>query len=416
MGVYLSTPNVDISSELGEGYGLKYAVGEIQGWRKNMEDAHISCTDLAAIDESVNADNISVFGVFDGHGGKEVAKFCQVYFLRELIHTQEFYDRRFGEALKKTFHQMDLMLEDESFNFQLQQFRKIPNPSDKKITSGNSTDDDQRESNDLEGDGGKKSKGKIPISEAMELFQKLLEQQKDANKTKSNLLAPLGQPGAVAAVEAMDEETEAALRERKESSANLTVPHDGSMVCRLADHRIAAGCTANVALKHGNELYVANAGDSRSVLCRGDNSAYALSYDHKPNDSVELDRIVAAGGFVNHVGRVNGNLNLSRAIGDLKYKQSHHLSRPEQIISGDPDITVTTLLPDDKFVIMGCDGIWDCFSNQEAVDFVQARMEEGKSLYAILEDVFEFCVSVDPRNTGGIGGDNMTCIIIQLNV
>jgi protein phosphatase 1G len=78
-----------------------------------MEDAHISCTDLAAIDSSVNDDNISVFGVFDGHGGKEVAKFCQVYFLRELIHLENFYDRNFGDALKQTFHKMDLMLEDE---------------------------------------------------------------------------------------------------------------------------------------------------------------------------------------------------------------------------------------------------------------------------------------------------------------
>ena len=46
-----------------------------------------------------------------------------------------------------------------------------------------------------------------------------------------------------------------------------------------------------------------------------------------------MDRIVAAGGFVNQVGRVNGNLNLSRAIGDLKYKQAKHISPPEQVLS-----------------------------------------------------------------------------------
>ena len=60
-------------------------------------------------------------------------------------------------------------------------------------------------------------------------------------------------------------------------------------------------------------------------------------------------------------------VNMHRAIGDLKYKQSHHLSRPEQIISGDPDVTVTSLLPDDKFFLIACDGIWDCFSNEEVV-------------------------------------------------
>jgi serine/threonine protein phosphatase PrpC len=115
-----------------------------------------------------------------------------------------------------------------------------------------------------------------------------------------------------------------------------------------------------------------------------------------------MDRIVAAGGFVNQVGRVNGNLNLSRAIGDLKYKQSRHLSRPEQvysnlvrpyspkIISGDPDVSITQIAPDDKFFIMACDGVWDCFSNQEAVNFVLQRLEQGMELLKIVEEVLIF--------------------------
>lgn len=47
-------------------------------------------------------------------------------------------------------------------------------------------------------------------------------------------------------------------------------------------YRIPAGCTAIVAFKSGNQLFVANAGDSRGVLCRAGNVAYALSEDHKP--------------------------------------------------------------------------------------------------------------------------------------
>lgn len=35
-----------------------------------MEDAHIASTDLVPLDDNeTNGDNISVFGVFDGHGG-----------------------------------------------------------------------------------------------------------------------------------------------------------------------------------------------------------------------------------------------------------------------------------------------------------------------------------------------------------
>lgn len=44
-----------------------------------------------------------------------------------------------------------------------------------------------------------------------------------------------------------------------------------------------------------------------------------MSIDHKPDDIKELNRISAAGGYVVD-GRVNGNLNLSRALGDFEYK------------------------------------------------------------------------------------------------
>lgn len=66
-------------------------------------------------------------------------------------------------------------------------------------------------------------------------------------------------------------------------------------------------------------LYVANAGDSRAVLCRA-GAAVDLSEDHKPEDDRERERIQAAGGTVTADGRVNDGLNLSRAIGDHIYK------------------------------------------------------------------------------------------------
>jgi len=44
--------------------------------------------------------------------------------------------------------------------------------------------------------------------------------------------------------------------------------------------------------------------------------AHNLSKDHKPDLEVEKDRILKAGGFI-QVGRVNGSLNLARAIGNF---------------------------------------------------------------------------------------------------
>jgi protein phosphatase 1G len=87
-----------------------------------------------------------------------------------------------------------------------------------------------------------------------------------------------------------------------------------------------AGCTANVCIITKTEMIIANAGDSRSVL-RQNNATIQLSEDHKPELFEENKRIVAAGGYVME-GRINGNLNLSRALGDLEYKQDKSL-KPE---------------------------------------------------------------------------------------
>lgn len=92
------------------------------------------------------------------------------------------------------------------------------------------------------------------------------------------------------------------------------------------------GCTSNVILYIPEDtqtntpatLYCANAGDSRSVM-GSMGKATALSFDHKPTNPSERTRIQRAGSFVNAEGRVNGNLNLSRAIGDLTYKKNKRI-------------------------------------------------------------------------------------------
>ena len=70
---------------------------------------------------------------------------------------------------------------------------------------------------------------------------------------------------------------------------------------------------------------------------------------------IEMKRITEAGGFVNNFGRVNGNLNLSRSIGDLKYKSVPNIPPPGQMITAEPDILSVTLNPTDEFIILGCD-------------------------------------------------------------
>jgi len=74
-----------------------------------------------------------------------------------------------------------------------------------------------------------------------------------------------------------------------------------------------------------NTIYCANAGDSRCIISNN-GKAEELSKDHKPKNEKEKERIEKAGGYV-HEGRINGNLSVSRAIGDFEYKNNANLPK-----------------------------------------------------------------------------------------
>ncbi|MCJ1313255.1 Protein phosphatase 2C 2 [Agyrium rufum] len=172
-----------------------------------------------------------------------------------------------------------------------------------------------------------------------------------------------------------------------------------------------SGCTASVGIISKDKIWVANAGDSRSVLgIKG--RAKPLSYDHKPQNEGEKARICAAGGFVDF-GRVNGNLALSRALGDFEFKKSADLSPEQQIVTAFPDVITHQITEDDEFLVVACDGIWDCKSSQAVVEFVRRGIVAKQGLHTICENLMDKCCA-SSSDTGGVGCDNMTMIIIGL--
>lgn len=94
-----------------------------------------------------------------------------------------------------------------------------------------------------------------------------------------------------------------------------------------------AGTTAITVLIKDNKLYCANAGDSRAVASRK-GQLVPLSSDHKPNNPEEMERIYNAGGWV-EFNRVNGNLALSRALGDFLFKRNQTIPAEQQIVTGE---------------------------------------------------------------------------------
>lgn len=175
-----------------------------------------------------------------------------------------------------------------------------------------------------------------------------------------------------------------------------------------------AGATANLILITKTEIYCANCGDSRSVLSKK-GKAKELSIDHKPQMPNEKRRIERAGGYVDD-NRVNGMLALSRAFGDFEYKGDKSLKQSEQIVSIIPDITVEKITPDCEFIVCACDGIWDCMDNQQCVSWFSKNLKaRGKKTSSqIIGDLFEEILAPDAMNSGGVGADNMSCILIQL--
>jgi serine/threonine protein phosphatase PrpC len=160
-------------------------------------------------------------------------------------------------------------------------------------------------------------------------------------------------------------------------------------------------------------ILAANIGDSRAVLCR-DDKAWDLSRDHKPNDPTEKTRIESFGGSVVWCGetdtfgapiddrgiyRVNGNLALSRAIGDRS-------ERPH--VTAEPEIISVPVKQGDQFVIVATDGLWDVMDSDDAVNYVKLSLKAGLSKNKIADVMVQEAMRLGTY-------DNVTVVIIWID-
>jgi protein phosphatase 2C family protein 2/3 len=105
---------------------------------------------------------------------------------------------------------------------------------------------------------------------------------------------------------------------------------------------------------------------------------------------------------------------LSRALGDFEFKKNYSLIPQKQVITSDPDVTAHEITNEDEFFVLACDGIWDCLTSQQVVDFIRLKISEGKVLSEISEEICEYCLAPDTSSGTGIGCDNMTLLIIAI--
>ncbi|KAE8713245.1 Protein kinase and PP2C-like domain-containing protein [Hibiscus syriacus] len=130
------------------------------------------------------------------------------------------------------------------------------------------------------------------------------------------------------------------------------------------------GCTAVAALIIRNKLFVANAGDCRTILCRR-GCPLALSRDHVASCPEERNRVFSSGGEVKwqvdtwRVGRAA--LQVTRSIGDDDLKPA---------VTAEPEITETVLSAEDEFLVMASDGLWDVLGDMEVITIIRDTVKE----------------------------------------
>lgn len=318
MGQLLSHPVEEKALEYRSHDTISYCIGLMQGYRMTMEDAH---------DVRISEDeSLAVFGVFDGHGGKDIA-----------------------EVLRSKLVAL--------------------------------------------------------------IFRKLNSQLKADKDT------PLREISRI--IKDCFFEIDAGLPEQDAANCGLTA-------------------VVSVIIA-GRYVLVANTGDLRAILSLPGGVAKNMLFDHKPLNMGERVRIENSGGYVIN-GRVNEILALSRAFGDYKFKlpwlalgtgrhntfleqnrafvKDNLVALPPELyqVTVEPDVLVYDLreLTTPEFAVLACDGIWDCYTNDQLIKVVRGKLRDGWNLQHISEYVLNDCISM-ASNVTGIGFDNMTLMLIALH-
>ncbi|KAG5668304.1 hypothetical protein PVAND_016250 [Polypedilum vanderplanki] len=298
------------------------AVYAIQGRRNHMEDRFF-------IEESINSStNLAIFMVADGHGGDHAADYAKDVLIKNLCN----------------------------------KILETHNLSQNKENKLDIKDCDKSE---------EKKEEKLPVK-----IEKSNEVESDIiDKINTKGFSALKQPNEPQMPPPKEQEAKCYIKKDKIDYGRLIADEillaDYKLVEMSRKKMIIAGSTALIAVIDSTRLIVANVGDSRGVMCDHLGHSVPLSFDHRPQAAREHKRIQEAGGFIAFKGvwRVSGILATSRSLGDYPLKPKLVIANPDIL-----EFELSTHRP--QFLILASDGLWDTFSNEEAVAFIKSRLHE----------------------------------------
>ncbi|KAK6742148.1 hypothetical protein RB195_009800 [Necator americanus] len=178
---------------------------------------------------------------------------------------------------------------------------------------------------------------------------------------------------------------------------------DARLSARCENERWRSGTTAVAVAVDSKQIVVGWIGDSAAYVLSESNKLQKITRAHVPTNEDEARRVEEDGGQLLYVQgelRVNGVLNLTRALGDIG-------GRP--MISPKADTTVIERDVSHYLVLLACDGVSELFSDSEVLDMIKSFVEKHsyKQYYDLSDHICQAALA-------GGSIDNVTCVAVFL--
>jgi serine/threonine protein phosphatase PrpC len=336
---------------------FRYGINEVQGYKKTMEVFYF-------IDNDLGPDkNVNIFGLFEGHSGREIAKYLSLNFTSELLKNNNFINGNYKQALIETCKNIDASLRTNEVNDKLINFREENN--DEKRTKI------------------------IDLYKTIDKNSNLISSEIEEINTLFDLINP----------------------------NNLEEVFISDFV----------GASGIIILIIDKITYIAKAGNSHCIIIKKKNSVNTIDinffkqnyYKNKENEKrrIKIAKELKTGKTVSE----NKEYLYTKGFGDFNYKNNHLLSIEEQEVSSEPDIYE---IPNEnlQFLIICNSGF---FENEKDINinynnieknianyFIPKLQNKKKIISDIIGDYFDECITIK-NNNDNYNKNNLSCIIID---
>jgi len=359
MGEELDKPILNKKPIDGKTKLFRYGINEVQGWKKTME-VYNTKDNFSGPEK-----NINVFGLFEGHSGKEIAKYISLEFTKELLKNSNFIKGDYKQALIETFINIDASLRTESVNNKLINYsQQNKNEIIKKIND---------------------------VYQKIDKKNKLNEKEIDEINTFMDIIDPNNLEGVF-----------------------------------ISDY---VGSSGIVILINDKITYIAKAGNSHCIainknlsIIKDKNIFIESMYNKNENKRIKIAKAIQYGKEKDKNYDKNEYL-YTRGFGDFQYKNNNLIKFDEQEISPMPDIYE---IPNEeiKFLIICNSGFFqndininnnvnnNTIEKNIADYFIKKLQNNQKIISGIIGDYLDECIS-NKNNNQDYNKNNLSCIVID---